>query len=263
MSHQFYDTQFRALSEQIYQTSEHHKFVREQVLNQVGWHSSMTLSILVWWLWYHGLIWFHGASMSIAMFSVKYNAIFFIWISWSHTLRYMRDMFLWLMQIIWRRCPSIFLLPFELTRFLLEIFASYYDCFAGGIRNGEWGDHVTLQAAADSVRFINLSLNLLALIWNHKKLKFNLFVIRFMYAIIHESNFKLIEFEFFNGYKWGGRVIMWLVYILLQLLRLQSNGLDCSANFSFKITPYYFPSVQAGSQYVNSKQIASNLHIYE
>lgn len=35
--------QFRALSDQIYQTSEHHKFLREQIVNQVCIYMAIAL----------------------------------------------------------------------------------------------------------------------------------------------------------------------------------------------------------------------------
>ena len=63
-------------------------------------------------------------------------------------------MFPWLMVTIWRRCPSIFLL---FLVYLIICFRVYFDLASAIIldenRSGEWGDHVTLQAAADSVRF--------------------------------------------------------------------------------------------------------------
>lgn len=55
--------------------------------------------------------------------------------------------------------------PSHVTQFFfLELFVpipNNVNYLGDGIRNGEWGDHVTLQAAADSVCFCNLSINLL------------------------------------------------------------------------------------------------------
>lgn len=66
----------------------------------------------------------------------------------------MKDMFPWLMVTIWRRCPSISLIyaywlyPSLFCKTLT--ICRYVDEY----RSGEWGDHVTLQAAADLVCLI-------------------------------------------------------------------------------------------------------------
>lgn len=73
--------------------------------------------------------------------------------SLSLTQKFTRDMFLWHTMTIWRRCQGIsrshsmlFVSPFimfwdhQINTLLCEL-----------TRSGEWGDHVTLQAAADSV----------------------------------------------------------------------------------------------------------------
>lgn len=52
---------------------------------------------------------------------------------------------------------------FFLVVSFLEIIVPYSDYHADGIRDGEWGDHVTLQAAADTVSFSIFSQNRLGL----------------------------------------------------------------------------------------------------
>ena len=81
----------------------------------------------------------------------------FVITSLNLTQRYMRDMFPWSMVNIWGRCQS------NNRTLCLSCFINYKE-FCGysntqiphmnlddDSRSGEWGDHVTLQAAADSV----------------------------------------------------------------------------------------------------------------
>lgn len=70
-------------------------------------------------------------------------------------------MFLWHMMTILRRCPStnqvlFFPLPFCHHSMGLGLSNLYLTPCLCLTRSGEWGDHVTLQAAADKVRKISL-----------------------------------------------------------------------------------------------------------
>ncbi|RWW68393.1 hypothetical protein BHE74_00024083 [Ensete ventricosum] len=76
--------QFRALSDQLYQTPEHHEFVRQQVVDQVGF---FVLLILV---------------------SVSFLRTYHVLISSSLTLRSTRDMFQCHMVTTWKSFRSIF-----------------------------------------------------------------------------------------------------------------------------------------------------------
>lgn len=58
-------------------------------------------------------------------------------------------MFPWNMVTIWTRCQSKDLSLFLSVCFL--IFVVFSNFIVNSTRSGEWGDHVTLQAAADSV----------------------------------------------------------------------------------------------------------------
>ncbi|KAG5377406.1 hypothetical protein IGI04_042002 [Brassica rapa subsp. trilocularis] len=89
--------QFRALSDQLYRSPEHHSAVREQVVNQLAYNREM----------YEGYV------------PMAYND-------------YLKTM---------KRSETLSLLSVLSTGILIVI---YYEH-----RNGEWGDHVTLQAAAD------------------------------------------------------------------------------------------------------------------
>ena len=144
--------QFRALSDQFHRTPELHEFVREEVVNQVG----LSLMIIKIGFFYFVELcvivfhWNHRALHTNLMFNVSCLAISCT-INLSLIQIYMRGMFPWHMVTIWRRCPSIFLFLLDLIIpsfwFLLTLFLHHVDAY----RSGEWDDHVTLQAAADSV----------------------------------------------------------------------------------------------------------------
>ncbi|EMS63361.1 hypothetical protein TRIUR3_06566 [Triticum urartu] len=101
--------QFRALSDQFYRTPEHHRFVRQQVVNQLESHPEI----------YAGYV------------PMDYR-------------EYLKKMP--------KSVPALFLL---VVFVYLSIYVNELECkdahshFFMLTRNGEWGDHVTLQAAAD------------------------------------------------------------------------------------------------------------------
>lgn len=70
-----------------------------------------------------------------------------------HIQRFMRDMCQWHMMSTWKRCPGsnscvVSLISFS---FLYSPSKHHVNLLLLWSRNGEWGDHVTLQAAVDSV----------------------------------------------------------------------------------------------------------------
>lgn len=142
-----FSSQFRALSDQLYDTPENHKSVRRHIVNQVRWLLQMSCWFVE--LFLNGL--FEDSHLSCLLW--------FILISSSLIQRFTRDMFLWHMMNIWTRCPGIsltfsfpLLTPFALWIIILVTLLALNTCHLHEIRSGEWGDHVTLQAAADVVQ---------------------------------------------------------------------------------------------------------------
>jgi hypothetical protein len=80
----------------------------------------------------------------------------------------MMDTFPWHMMITWRKLHGQFhTMPINIYIFRLEHRLSACGCLSNMDftayklnRNGEWGDHVTLQAAADKVSLYNLCFQL-------------------------------------------------------------------------------------------------------
>ncbi|XP_044415527.1 OVARIAN TUMOR DOMAIN-containing deubiquitinating enzyme 9 isoform X2 [Triticum aestivum] len=97
--------QFRALSDQLYQTPDHHEFVREQIISQVINSGNLSFVILSFILCFHTFIF----RLINNRFQLKSN-------------REAYDGYV----------------PMAYDEYLEKV-----------SRNGEWGDHVTLQAAAD------------------------------------------------------------------------------------------------------------------
>ncbi|KAK2968189.1 hypothetical protein RJ640_018282 [Escallonia rubra] len=113
--------QFRSLSDQIYRTTDYHKLVREQIVDQLTSHPEL----------YEGYVpmAFHDYIKKIGEYD-SYLALI-------------------LSSILYKAqsCLRCFVITFIL---LIPPF---------GFRTGEWGDHVTLQAAADVVLALSLSLS--------------------------------------------------------------------------------------------------------
>lgn len=116
-----------------------------------GW--PLTYNSQVWLFCLLGLcVVFHWNNCAL---QVKFDVNFsFLAISCTISLSlvqiYMRGMFPWHTVTTWRRCPSIFLFLHDLTILPFLVFLTllhHIDAY----RSGEWGDHVTLQAAADLV----------------------------------------------------------------------------------------------------------------
>ncbi|KAK3034115.1 hypothetical protein RJ639_034467 [Escallonia herrerae] len=102
--------QFRSLSDQIYRTTDYHKLVREQIVDQLTSHPEL----------YEGYVPWLFMTISRKLGSMTYLALI-------------------LSSILYKAqsCLRCFVITFIL---LIPPF---------GFRTGEWGDHVTLQAAAD------------------------------------------------------------------------------------------------------------------
>lgn len=91
--------QFRALSDQIYDSPEHHMSVRQQVVTQVCTRWSRIL------LFMYDIMFTFATIVSVD--TDVYFTQMVCSISWNRTQRCIRDMFLWSTESIWRRWPSI------------------------------------------------------------------------------------------------------------------------------------------------------------
>ncbi|XP_040861794.1 OVARIAN TUMOR DOMAIN-containing deubiquitinating enzyme 9 isoform X1 [Glycine max] len=99
--------QFRSLSDQLYRSPDHHKFVREQIIQQLKYYPDL-----------------YAGYVPLAYSDYLRNMSKYVHI--SH--------YAMLFLIMW-------------LYFMSFVFTASFLC--GCTRSGEWGDHVTLQAAAD------------------------------------------------------------------------------------------------------------------
>lgn len=143
----FTSVQFRALSDQFYRSPEHHKFVRQQVINQVRTlnvcfscpcFSHRFLAELIHW-------WTLFINSQLKSNPEIYEG--YVPMAYGDYLRKLSKYgySLYIKHALLMRCCC----------YGNMYWISWFACFVVlHCRSGEWGDHVTLQAAADSVCFV-------------------------------------------------------------------------------------------------------------
>lgn len=117
--------QFRALADQFYRTPTHHKFVREQVINQV-WFACYVYKICVFLeVAFKSCLYYYLATLWSWQFCLF---LYVVVISSKLTQVFMRVMFQWLMMNTWRKWASMtaFWTYLMYQRFLQKLSFLYY-----------------------------------------------------------------------------------------------------------------------------------------
>ena len=155
--------QLRALSDQFYRTPEHHRFVRQQVVKQVSIvEGSSCISATPELQYAHG---FHGQISSQSLVNCRSSlcitseALQLAWQLESHPEFYAGYVPMDYREYLKKMSKWVFVLLFvykQMFSLYCKYTSSFLLCSNNPTRSGEWGDHVTLQAAADSVIFMYL-----------------------------------------------------------------------------------------------------------